>query len=134
MIPTTRFKDYPVQEALRMIEQSKDFYPIFEDAGKKLEEIKKSKLKVEKDTTRPNDIHINPKIIVDFMKSQEDKMPLHLIIDKYDEWFDELYRLMIVNEPWLHHKKVYEHLVAIYTICYTFQAVHAFAIEGLKDD
>lgn len=133
MIPINRFVDYPVADALEMLERTKEFYQIFDEASKKLQEIEKAKFKVVKDTTRPNDVHINPKVIADFIKTRDDKLPLHVIINKYDEWFDELYRLIIVNEPWLSHKPVWQHVASILAICYTWDAIRKQASEGLED-
>lgn len=133
MIPTNRFIDYSVNEAVRMSEQAKEFFPIFEEASTKLKNAKEKKLKVVEDDTRSNDIYINPAIKVEFTKLLEAKMPLHLVIDKYDEWFEELYRLTTVNEPWLGHKAVFEHMVEILTICSTFEQIINFAKQGLPE-
>lgn len=133
MIPTNRFIDYSVNEAVRMSEQAKEFFPIFEEASTKLKNAKEKKLKVVEDDTRSNDIYINPAIKVEFTKLLEAKMPLHLVIDKYDEWFEELYRLTTVNELWLGHKAVFEHMVEILTICSTFEQIINFAKQGLPE-
>lgn len=133
MIPINRFVDYPLAEALNLLEKTKDFGEIFEEVSKKLQEVEAAKFKVAKDTTLPNDIYINPKIIADYIKTRDSKLPLHIIIDKYDEWFDELYRLKVVNEPWLHHKPVFKHVGNILAVCYTWSMIRSQAIEGIED-
>lgn len=143
MIPTTRFVDYNVSDNIRMAEIAKEFFPIFEEASTKLKEAKEAKekskkAKKDKDApkppTPPNDIYINPGIKVEFVKLQDAKMPTHLIIDKYDEWFEELYRLTTVNEPWLGHDAVFKHLAEILSICATIQDILDFAKQGLPEE
>lgn len=109
-----------------------DFFPIFEEVATKLKAIKEAKVKVKADTSRPNDIYINPKIKADFKRMLEQEVPVHVAIGIYDEWFDELYRLAIVNEPWLSHPKVFEHVAEILTICATFQDVLEAAKQGMN--
>lgn len=117
------FFDYTVEQNKAMAKVVEDFFPIFEEAANKMKAIKEAKVKVKADTSRPNDIYINPKIKADFIKLQEAQLPIHTIIEKYDEWFDELYRLMVVNEPWLGHSAVQNHLMEILQICSTFQEI-----------
>lgn len=131
MIPTTRFIDYSMTDNIRMAEKAAEFFPIFEEASQKLVKAKETKLKVVKDDTRSNDIYINPSIRVEFAKLLDSKMPVHLIIDKYEEWFEELYRLTVVNEPWLTHKAVFQHMAEVMTICATFEDILNYAKEGL---
>lgn len=133
MIPTTRFLDYNPTENLRMAEVVKDFFEIFEEVSTKLKDVHDKKLKLVADETRPNDIHINPSIQAEYFKLEKAEMPIHLIIPKYEEWFDELYRLTIVNEPWLAHKQVFRHLAEIMAVCATFEQILTKAREGLPE-
>lgn len=67
---------------------------------------------------------INRQIIVDFNKTLEHRLPFHDIISTYEEWFDELWRLQIVNEKKLgKHKALTEHFFEIFKICASFQAI-----------
>lgn len=133
MIPNNKFTDYSNPKLTKMFEQAADFFKVFEECGAKIDAVKSKKLKVVKDTTLPNDIHVNPKIKVDFIKLKDEKLDLDVIFEKYDEWFDELYKLTVVNEPWLAHKAVFQHVGEILAICYTFQEYMTLAKEQLKD-
>lgn len=117
------FFDYSVEDNKKMAKIVEEFFPIFEEAATKIKTAKEGKLKTLEDTSRANDIYINPKIKADFLRLQTAELPIHQIIPIYDEWFDELYRLVIVNEPWLNHKPVQNHLLEILQICASFQEI-----------
>ena len=142
MIPTTRFLDYNEQANMEMAAKVKDFAEIFKDTDKLLSEIndihegrkKKPVVEVVEDTSEDNSLWIDPSIVVEFVKRKDEKAPVHIIIDVYERWFEQLYKLTTINKPvLLKRKKLFKHMVDIFHVCVTFRDVLAKAAEGIPE-
>jgi hypothetical protein len=130
MIPSDRFIDYGHDDNTRMAKKAEEFLEIFNEVSKKISTRKLVKLKVlpgEED----NSIWIDPSIMREFMELKDTKMPVQKIVDVYDRWFEQLYKLTIINEQRLHKKKVSFHLTEMMIICASFQEILKVAIEGM---
>lgn len=132
MIPTDKLLDYSVSDNIQMANQVKEFIEIFDEVSQKILAVKQSKVKPDKNMVRDNAIFINPKIKREFLELATKEMPFKDIVSKYEEWFEELYRLTVVNETWLFHSKVMNHLTEIYAICSSFQEILDKAKEGFE--
>lgn len=133
MDTNTTFVKYSLEENKKMFKQVKDFHDIFEEVSRIIKEAKTTKVKPVTDTSRDNCIWINPKIKADFIKNLEVVAPIDEVINKYEEWFDELYKLVIVNQEWLHHPKVMNHITEIYAICASLQPIIDKAKVGIPE-
>lgn len=130
MIPSDRFIDYGHDDNNRMSKKAEEFLEIFNEVSKKISTRKLVKLKVppgEED----NSIWIDPSVKREFMELKDTKMPVQKIVDVYDRWFEQLYKLTIINEQRLHRKKVSFHITEIMIICASFQEILKVAIEGM---
>jgi hypothetical protein len=133
MIPTTKFADYSQANVEQMMEQISEFHKIFEDANviltakKDILEKKTPKPKVEvvasENASVENCVWIDPSVKARFTALKDVKMPLHQCLEVYDGWFDQLYKLTIVNDHALHKKHLFTHVAEILVICSTFHLV-----------
>lgn len=137
MIPTNTVFDYSEEENLKMRAQVEDFIEIFNEVTNKIIALKENKKeanpKINPETNFPipemkeivqdtNVFFINPSIKKEFLELQDKKMKTHEIFNKYEEWFEELWRLFVVNEGTTLKKreKMRDHVVEIYQVCATF--------------
>lgn len=135
MIPTDTVFNYTEEENIKMRKQVEDFLEIFNEVSDKILALKKQekKPKINSETGLPipqikeviepvNVFFINPSIKKQFLELQNEKMSTREILNKYEEWFDEMWRLFIVNEQTTVKKreKLLDHLVEIFQICGTF--------------
>lgn len=132
MIPTNRFLDYSVSQNKELGKRAEEFLESFTLSTKKLKERQGAKLKVEGDTTEDNSIWIDPSIKVQYEKMKTAELPLHAIFDIYDAWFDQLFKLVVINEHRLHRKAIQKHITEIIMICATFQEILQAGAMGLS--
>lgn len=124
MKTTTKVTEYTLEANQRMAKQVQEFISIFNEVSeiiiknKNAPKLKHNGKNVSDEPKRDNVIFLNPSIKIKFQKLLEEEKPFHEIIDIYDEWFDELYKLVIVNEPWLSHKSVMDHITEIWNMFY----------------
>lgn len=131
MIPSDRFLDYSFDENQEMGKKAEEFLHSFKESSEKLTSRKNSKLKMVAGELPDNSIWINPSITVDFQRLKTTVMPLNQIFDRYDIWFDELFRLVIINEPRLHRPRIAKHIIEIMMVCSSFQEILQIGTHGL---
>lgn len=130
---TDRFVNYNKSEIDEMFKSCEEFLKTFTEAGNIIKARQNSKLKVQQDTTEDNSIWIDPSIVVEFKRMENTEVSIAEVIVIYDKWFDQLYRLVKINEHRLHRKAIQKHIVEIYQICSTFGTLMAQASIGLTD-
>jgi len=130
MIPSDRFVDYDPEDNLDMAKKAERFLEIFNESSKKISIRKLVKLKVEA-AQEDNSIWIDPSIRRQFMELKDKEMPVLQIIDIYERWFEQLYKLTEINEQRLHKKKISFHITEILIMCASFQEIIKKATEGL---
>lgn len=118
MIPASGFHVYSESENERLAKKSQDFIEIFKEAKDKIDKRSLVKLKEE---NPDNSIWIDPSIKVEFERLKDTKMEVHEIFEIYEKWFEQLYKLTVINEPRLHKKTMRKHIVDLMVICGTFQ-------------
>lgn len=126
MIPLNTFKDYSEKDNQELAKRAKEFIETFIEAKNILDKSVTNKLKV---TSDDNSIWIDPSIKNEFFSKKNKKMPIHLIFDIYERWFDQFYRLTIINEKRLHKRKLHSHIREIETICASFQEILKMATK-----
>jgi len=130
MIPGDRFINYSFDANQEMGKKAEEFLASFKESSEKLSARKNSKLKMVEGELPDNSIWINPSIVVEFQRLKIAVMPLSEIFDIYDKWFDELYRLVIINEARLHRPKIANHIIEIMVVCSSFQEILKIGTNG----
>lgn len=133
---TTKLTDYQPLEVQELMKKAEDFKEIFENADKVLRQYKdffegkgkKPQVTVVEGEAAENCVWIDPSIAVKFQKMKDHKLPFHKCVEVYDEWFDQLFKLVLVNEHALRRKTVYAHVVGVLIVCSTFGDIIAYAI------
>jgi len=133
MICSNTFGDYSQEEILKLLGQADEFKEIFENANNILRQkkdiiegkAKKPKVTVVEGATVENCVWIDPSIEVSYKKFNAEKAlkPVHEWFRVYEEWFDQLYKLTIVNDHVLAKKSVFTHVANILVICSTFSGI-----------
>jgi len=131
MIPGDRFINYSFDANQGMGKKAEEFLASFKESCEKLSARKNSKLKMAEGELPDNSIWINPSIVVEFQDLKTTVMPLSEIFDIYDRWFDELYRLTVINEPRLHRPRISKHIIEIMMACSSFQEILQMGTHGL---
>lgn len=119
---TDNLRHYNNVQKAKFEEQIKEFSEITGEVVEKIKAVREKKFKVVEDSTLSNDITIAPNIIVDFENLLKGEFTVQQGFDNYDKWFEQLYKLFVVNEPWFRHKKLMEHMMKILAICASFEA------------